>query len=78
MPHLRSLKDVLAEYREHRLGGLALATASSRTAADGWYLALQWALNLDEESIRQQREKIAARTRANLLERRIEPCDDNE
>jgi len=76
--HLRSLKDVLAEYREHRLGGLALATASSRTAADGWYLALQWVLNLDEESVRQQREKIAARTRANLLERRIAPCDDNQ
>ena len=49
-----------------------------KTPVDGWYLALQWALNLDEESIRQQREKFVARTRASLLERRVEPCDDNE
>ena len=78
VPHLRSLKDVLAEYREHHLGGLAVVKAGSQTPVDGWYLALQWALNLDEESIRQQREKVAARTRANLSERRIKPCDDNE
>jgi len=78
VPHLRSLKDVLAEYREHQLGGLALTKADCRTPVEGWYLALQWALNLDEESIRQQREKVLARARASLLERRIEPCDDNE
>jgi len=78
VPHLRPMKDVLAEYREHRLGGLALAKAGSRSAVDGWYLALEWALNLDEESVRQQREKVLARARANLLERRVEPCDDNE
>ena len=78
VPHLRPLKEVLAEYREHGLGGLALTKAGSQTAVDGWYLALEWTLNLDEESIRQQREKVLARTRANLLERRAEPCDDNE
>jgi ParB-like chromosome segregation protein Spo0J len=53
VPHLRPLNEVLAEYREHRLGGLALAKAARETAVDGWYLALEWALNLDEESIRQ-------------------------
>lgn len=78
VPHLRPLKEVLAEYREHHLGGLAVTKAGSQTAVDGWYLALEWALNLDEESIRHQREKVLARTRASLLERRIEPCDDNE
>ena len=78
VPYLRPLKEVLAEYREHRLGGLAVVKAGSKTPVDGWYLALQWALNLDEESIRQQREKFLARTRANLLERRAEPCDDND
>ena len=75
-PYLRFVKDVFAEYREHRLGGLAVVKADCRTPADGWYLALQWALNLDEESIREQRERFLARTRANLLERRVEPCDD--
>jgi len=78
VPHLRPLKDVLAEYREHQLGGLALTKAGCKTPVDGWYLALEWALNLDEESIRQQRERILARSRANLLRRRVEPCDDNE
>jgi hypothetical protein len=69
---------VLAEYREHQLGGLALTKAGCKTPVDGWYLAMEWALNLDEESIRQQRERILARSRANLLRRRVEPCDDNE
>jgi ParB-like chromosome segregation protein Spo0J len=78
VPHLRPLKEVLAEYREHERGGLALTKAGSQTAVDGWYLALGWALNLDEESIRQQRERVAARTRETLLERRTELCDDNE
>ncbi len=78
VPHLRSLKEVLAERREHQLGGLAVVKASSETPVDGWYLALEWALNLDEESVRAQRARIAARTRANLLKRRKEPCDDNE
>jgi len=76
--HLRPLKEVLAEYREHQLGGLALTKAGCKTPVDGWYLALKWALNLDEESIRQQRERILARSRANLLRRRVAPCADNE
>ena len=38
--------------------------------------ASQWALNLDEESVRRQRETILSRTRASLLKRRAEPCDD--
>lgn len=78
VPHLRPLKEVLAEHNEHGLGGLAVVKAGSQTPVDGWYLAIRWALNLDEESIRQQQEKVLARTRANLLERRAKPCDDNE
>ena len=68
VPHLRSLKDVLAEYREHHLGGLAVVKAGSQTTVDGWYLALEWALNLDDESICAQREKVAARTRGESIE----------
>lgn len=73
--YLRPLKEVLAEYREHRLGGLALATAKCETPVDGWYLALQWALHLDEESIHEQREKILAKTRE-ILKRRVDPCNE--
>jgi len=76
--YLRSLKEVLNEYREHRLAGLAITKAGCKAALDGWYLALEWALSLDEESVCQQREKVLARTRAHLLERRAEPCDDND
>lgn len=78
VPYLRPLKEVLAEYHEHGLGGLAVVKAGCRTPADGWYLALQWALNLDEQSVREQREKRLARTSATLLERRAELCDNNE
>ena len=38
--HLRPLKEVLAEYQEHHLGGLALVKAACTTPVDGWYLAL--------------------------------------
>lgn len=76
VPYLRPLKEVLAEYREHRRGGLTLTKAGSVTPLDGWYLALQWVLNLNAESIREQREKFLARSRATILERRAEPCDE--
>jgi len=78
VPHLRPLKEVLGEYREHRLGGLAVVKADCKTPVDGWYLALEWALHLDEESIREQREKILQRTRVNILERRVGSCDETE
>ena len=35
VPHLRPLKEVLAEYREHRLGGLAVVKAGVQDAG-GW------------------------------------------
>jgi len=77
VPHLRPLKEVLAEYREHCLGGLAAVKADCKTPVDGWYLALEWALNLDDESVREQRDRFSARACA-ALERRIEPCDETE
>ena len=78
VPYLRPLKEVLAEYREHRLGGLAVVKAGCKTPLDGWYVALQWALNLDEESIRERQKQFLARTRATVLERRAEPCDETQ
>ena len=78
VPYLRPLKEVLTEYREHHLGGLTVVKKECRTPVDGWYLALQWALHLDEESIREQREKTLARIQAAALERRVEPCDETE
>jgi ParB/RepB/Spo0J family partition protein len=76
VPYLRALKEVFAEYQEHRVGGLLLVKAGCKTPIDAWHLALRWALNLDEESIRQRREKALARMRANILEREEGPCSD--
>lgn len=78
VPYLRPVKEVFGEYREHRLGGLAVVKAGCNTPVDGWYLALEWAMRLDEESIREQREKILERIRKTILERRVEPCDEAE
>ena len=53
-----------------------MTKAGSLAPLDGWYLALQWVLNLNDESIREQREKFLARSRATILERRAELCDE--
>jgi len=76
--HLRNLKEVLAEYREHRVAGLLMAKAKCETPLAAWYLALQWVLHLDAQSVEEQREKVLQRTRANILEREVEPCSENE
>ena len=36
--YLRPLKEVLAEYKRHGLGGLAVTQAGGQTPVDGWYL----------------------------------------
>jgi ParB/RepB/Spo0J family partition protein len=75
VPYLRPLKEVLQEYQGHESGGLRLLGSGCQTPVDGWYAALQWALHLDEDSIREQREKIRARTSAALLKKEAESCD---
>jgi len=67
VPHLRNLKEVLAEYREHRIGGLT--GMDCKTPVDAWYLALQWALHLDEESVNEQRERVLQRQQRAVVER---------
>jgi len=54
-PCERSYKEVLAEYQNHEVGGLAVTRANCQSPVDAWYLALQWVLHLDEESIREYR-----------------------
>lgn len=55
-PFLRSLRDVQDEYVNRRAGALTVAAANCRTPLDGWYLALEWALHLDPNSIEQQKQ----------------------
>jgi len=66
--HLRKLTEVLGEYKGHNLGSLALATAKWLTPVDAWYLALQWVLHLDDESVNEQREKVLQRRQVAILE----------
>jgi ParB/RepB/Spo0J family partition protein len=72
VPHLRHVKDVLAEYRNHQSGGLLVSTAGCKSPVDAWYLALQWVLHLDEPSVNEQRERVLERQRKAILEREEE------
>ena len=76
VPHLRPLKEVLAEYREHRLGGLAVVKAECKTPVDGWYLALEWALESGRGEHPRTTREIPRASPRDILERRVEPCDD--
>ncbi len=69
VPHLRRLRDVNGEYQQHRIGALFLTAAGCKTPVDAWYLALKWVLNLDEESIAQQKERFLRRRKTAVLER---------
>jgi hypothetical protein len=57
-PHMRHIKDVLAEYDGHQLGALYLTQAQCTTPLSAWYLALQWVLHLDEASVEEQRQTL--------------------
>jgi ParB/RepB/Spo0J family partition protein len=76
VPYLRPLKEILGEYQRHEIGGLMLTKGNCQTPLDAWYSALQWALHLDEDSIREQEKRILARNRTNVLRRRTELCDE--
>ncbi len=66
-PHLRAYKEVLAEYQGRQSGGLFVAAAGCRTPVDAWYLALQWALHLDEASVATDREFVLQQQRRAIL-----------
>lgn len=75
-PYLRAYKEVLAEYQDHAVGGLAVIRANCQSPLDAWYLALQWVLHLDEESSREYRAKRLAQIQAKVLTREDEPCSE--
>ncbi len=60
--HLRSLKEVRAEYDDNVEGPLVVTSEKCNTPLQGWNAALQWALHLDPVSANEQ--EIAARSRA--------------
>jgi ParB/RepB/Spo0J family partition protein len=50
-PYLRALKEIRTEAESHKIGPLLLAANDCRTPLDGFYLALDWAMNLDKDAL---------------------------
>lgn len=69
-PHLRSLKHVQAEVASRAHGPLLLATENCQTPLDGFYLALQWAMHMDNHSVEAQERAARAKTQPRHLRRR--------
>jgi hypothetical protein len=61
-PHLRKLKVIKEEFQTQTEGPLIVASEDCKTPMDGWIAALQWAMHLDRQSVKDQEE--AARSRA--------------
>lgn len=78
VPYLRRLTEVLKEYEGRLTGGLALAAANCTSPVEAWYLALQWALHLDEESVTEQRKKVLRRQTVATLNQERDECEEEE
>ena len=62
-PYLRPLREVQWELTKCDEGPLILAQEGCKTALDGWKMALQWAINLDKDSVEKQRRRFLSKTR---------------
>lgn len=65
--HIRTLPTLQHEYETLTQAAKNLAVANCKTPLDGWRLALQWALNLDPDSVEEQRLAAEAREHKRLL-----------
>lgn len=61
-PHLRALTVIQEEFQSQTEGPLIIAAEDCRTPLDGWIAALQWAMHLDRQSVKDQ--ETAARAKA--------------
>lgn len=67
-PFLRHLKEIQAEVAHHQIGPNLVASLKCRTPLDGYYAALQWVMNLDPHSVKEQRQRARARERNQMTE----------
>jgi len=65
--YARKVRELEDELNNRRSGALLTTAAGCKTPVDGWYLALQWALHLDKESVEQQREAALRRMQTKLF-----------
>jgi ParB/RepB/Spo0J family partition protein len=66
VPHLRPLKDILAELEGRQCGALTAVAEGCKSVLDGWYAALRWAAHLDRKSVEEQRVNAETRTEKHL------------
>lgn len=66
VPFLRPVKIISHEYRTRTLAASYLVALDCKTPVDGWYAALEWALNLDAASVAQRRQAALDRVRTHL------------
>jgi len=66
--HLRSLTEIQREVERKELGALLVAAENCRTAVDGFYAALRWAMNLDRQSAQDQERAARARSQSQSAE----------
>ena len=78
VPYLRSCEGSACRVPRASPGRLGHCEGRVQDAGGRLVSGAAMGVNLDEESIREQREKFLARTRATVLERRVRPCDQTE
>jgi ParB/RepB/Spo0J family partition protein len=60
-PHLRSIRMIQREFQSPLAGPMIVTSENCKNPLDGWNAALQWAMHLDRQSVKEQ--EIAARAR---------------
>jgi len=69
-PYMRALKVLLSELATNTEGSRRIAKKAGRkTALDGWRMALQWVMHLDEDSIEKQKRAAIERQQKQTIER---------
>ncbi len=61
--HLRALRVIQEEQQDQLNGPLIIASEDCKTPLDGWSAALQWAMHLDRQSVKEQEEAARAKVR---------------
>lgn len=61
VPHMQKLKTLKEEFESGETGRVLVAKNGASTAADGFALAIQWALHMDPDSVEVQKEKDVER-----------------
>jgi len=59
-PHQRGIKHVIKELNDRAILPTLIVKAKAKTALEGAMIALNWTLNLDPDSVEQQRKNAAA------------------